>query len=355
MVEIALPTGTATTPVVHGQKVFTGVSIVIPYYNDVQTITQCLKAIRDSWEQLSPGRRGNFEVILVDDNSLIPFEFKEQEFDFQILRLNQNLGVGNVRNKGAHLATFSHVQFVDSDVLLSPHYLSYLFDRLEADPGIKVLQGPFSQIPANMNPSLFQQHMALSWFYKASAIHSGEGVGTLLSSGCTAIEKDFFEAIGGFVGTYKGCGGEEFEIVSRMSPGTIVHDDHLLSYHYYDSFAERLGKSFKRAMNYRVTIGKNQNIPSAFKVRSGIKAICGLGMSTCYVFSFFHLGYAIATYLFLGMVYCLVDAKLLLYIVRNGSWGLAVASVFFSQLEYALIALAMLADLVGWNTNVQQA
>ncbi len=334
--------------------VITGISVVIPYYNDVQTAPKCIEAVGVAWKDLSPARRARVEVILVDDCSDLPLEKPDTEFSLRVIRMDRNQGVGNARNKGAELALFSHAQFIDSDVLLTPHYLTHLFDRLEANPGIKVMQGPFSEIPANENPTLFQWYMSLTWAFRNSLRVADGSIGSLLSSGCVMFSKQFFRQIGGFVRMYKGCGGEEYEIISRIAPGSIVHDDHLTSYHYYDTMFDRLGKSFKRGLNFRATIGQNKNIPVSFKITSGVMASFALSMTACWGLAVLNLPLAIYAYMTMGLAYCVFDAKLMRYIVGHRSFLVAAASVIFMQLEYTAIALAMVADAMGGNVNVQR-
>ncbi len=347
--EISLQTKEAKTAID-----FSGISIVIAYYNDESTTPQCLKAIGRAWENLDAMRKSQVEVILVDDHSPRPFKIESWDFVFRVHRLENNSGVGFVRNAGSQLARFSHVLFVDSDVLLLPDYLEYAFRRLESEPGIKVIQGPFAKEPANENASMYQRFMALSWYQRSALSTSGQNARRFLSSGCSIFNNAFFKSIGGFVSTYRGSGGEEFEIVSRIPVGAIVNDDKLLCFHYYDDFFTRVKKAFQRGLNYRRTVGSNRNIPLSFKVFSGIKALCSVAMTACMALAFYHVGLAVMVYLALCVLYSLADAKLLIFTLKNGGLAMAAASLVFSQAEYTAIAVAMFLDLLGWNNNVQQ-
>jgi glycosyltransferase involved in cell wall biosynthesis len=147
--------------------VFTGLSVVIPYFNEGPVIAACLEAVARSWARLPEARRGDFELILVDDASPMPYRTDggELPFAFRTWRMERNGGPGRARNQGAAVARFSHVLFLDSDVLLEEGTVAWLFERLGRNPEIKVLQGPYARTPANPDAGLFHQYMAVAWYY----------------------------------------------------------------------------------------------------------------------------------------------------------------------------------------------
>ena len=140
---------------------------MIPYFNEGAVISECLEAVSRSWATLPDDRQAAFEVILVDDCSPVPYrdEHAGRPFSFRTWRMERNGGAGRARNQGAELARFSHVLFVDSDVLLEEGTVRYLFERLSRNPEIKVLQGPYARTPANRDPEMFHHYMAVAWYY----------------------------------------------------------------------------------------------------------------------------------------------------------------------------------------------
>lgn len=334
---------------------FTGLSVVIPYYNDTQTLPKSLKALRESFSRLAPDQR-NCEFLIIDDCSPVPFNPSSEYSDLpiQVLRQAVNSGVGAARNRGARDGKYSHVVFLDADVVLDPSFLPYLYQYLTARPDTKLVQGPYAEVPANDNPTYFQNYLALSWFHNSISTEIKPGVGSLLVSGCCVFDKAFFKSVGGFLEIYKFSGGEEYEIVSRIPQGSILQDTKLRNYHHFDYLWPRLKKLFRRGRNYYNTVGENSNIPFWFKLISGSKALCALGMSLSAFLLPFMPVLALLTYVSLGIILLTVDGKQTAFIAKNHSLRLALLSVVFRQLEYFCVFLGMLIDFVGVKTHVQR-
>ena len=82
-------------------------SIIIPYYNREYTIERCLKSIGKEDKNTS------FEIIVVDDNSKIPF--KTENHSIKVIRLEENKGPVAARSFGLNIASGEYVIFLDSD------------------------------------------------------------------------------------------------------------------------------------------------------------------------------------------------------------------------------------------------
>jgi len=335
---------------------FTGISLVIPYFNEGAVISECLEAVSRSWAKLSDDRRGAFELILVDDCSPIPYreEGAARPFSFRTWRMEQNGGAGHARNHGAELARFSHLLFVDADVLLEERTLGYLFDRLSSDPGIKVLQGPYARTPANRDADMFHHYMAVAWYYNTFLI-TERTVGCLLRTGCVVFDRAYFRGIGGFSNSYPKSGGEEHEIVSRIAPEAIVRDRDFTALHYHDSLPERLRKLFRRGTHYMDTIGRNTHIPLPFKIVSGLKALCALGMTGSLLLALLSPVHGLLAYGALFALCALAEGRMMLFMIRHRSLALAALAVVFTQLEYTAISLGMLFNMVRFGRTPAHA
>ena len=103
-------------------------SIIIPFYNVEQYITQCLDSV---YAQDIPEEE--YEVICVDDcspdNSIaIVEEYAKQHSNLIIVRNKYNRKLGGARNAGMEVATGQYVWYVDSDDYISENCLAYLLN-----------------------------------------------------------------------------------------------------------------------------------------------------------------------------------------------------------------------------------
>lgn len=104
------------------------VSIVVPIYNSENTLRDCLVSLEEQ-------AYDNIELILVDDGStdssgIIIDEF-ESRFGVPIVIHKANGGLSSARNKGIEAATGAYIGLVDSDDVVSPHFVSTLVEQAE--------------------------------------------------------------------------------------------------------------------------------------------------------------------------------------------------------------------------------
>lgn len=99
-----------------------GITIVVPLYNEERFIKDCLESIkRQTWTK--------WECIIVDDASTdsgpsIAFEFADRDKRFSVARHFQNSGLSAARNTGLRLAKTDLVTFLDADDMLLQDSLS---------------------------------------------------------------------------------------------------------------------------------------------------------------------------------------------------------------------------------------
>ena len=98
-------------------------SIIIPYYNVAPYTDELLKC-------LAPQIRDGVEVILVDDGSLVPYKTDHEWV--KVVR-QDNKGVSAARNKGLELAQGEYICFIDSDDIVSDHYIDNILSKIPFD------------------------------------------------------------------------------------------------------------------------------------------------------------------------------------------------------------------------------
>lgn len=318
---------------------FEGISIIIPSYNDNAGTRMCLDAINAATLALTPEEKGMLEVIVVDDASFKAFAYKDSGIAFMCHRHEVNKGVGAARNAGARLAAHNYLLFVDSDVQMAADFLSIAFDRLRQSP-VRVLQGICSARPANENPGLFHHYLAISWHY----FHQWYGR-DFLSTLCMIINRSFFFQVGGFLEDFSGSGGEEFDLTARVI-GTdrhaIVSDQGLMFFHRYAGFGERVHKLLIRSPRLRTTFLNHATWPVQFQREAGIRAFFAVCLTLMMVLLPFSPLAAFGGYCIFACLLYVADIRLSMSFYRRHSWRLAMASVFFRQVEYMIVLWGLL-------------
>lgn len=318
---------------------FDSVSIIVPFYNDYKNISKCLDSIWHAMLLLPLADRRRLEIIIVDDASPQPFLYEGPLVDLIYHRLEQNSGVGAARNAGARLAKYNYLMFIDSDVFLEENHLAIVFDILR-EKEVKILQGTVSSAPANKNPSLFHHYMAISWYYLFQSKYCRCFMATL----CMVINRPFFFQMGGFPECYPDSGGEEFEFSARIREedrDAIVYDLRLIFYHNYSGFTARLKKVLARSYRLKPSV-----MPLNFQIEAGMRGTGAALMSLSLLLLLVNPLTACLAYLFLGVLCFVADWELSKCFLQKHSWKLALASVFYRQVEYSAALCGVIGGLL---------
>lgn len=161
-------------------------SVIVPVYNQAEQLVLCLAALEASEYR-------DFEVIVVDDGSTQPLQSSVSRHGFQYVRLEERGGPARARNRGASLARGEFLLFVDADVCVHTDTLTRLSETLAADPTVDAVIGAYDDAPAD--PGLISQYKNL--FHHYTHIKSSGPIETFWS-GCGAISRERFMAVGGF-------------------------------------------------------------------------------------------------------------------------------------------------------------
>ena len=102
------------------------ISVIVPIYNVSNYLEECLKSI-------SSQTLKEIEVILINDGSTdnskyICEEFLKKDKRFKLYN-QENIGLGETRNKGIEIAKGEYLSFVDSDDYIDRDYLEILYHR----------------------------------------------------------------------------------------------------------------------------------------------------------------------------------------------------------------------------------
>src|SRR5215475_4623924 len=161
-------------------------SVIVPVYNSTACLKQCLDALARS-------QYDDFEVLVVDDGSDEPVGPLASSFGFNYLRIDGPGGPARARNLGAAQVNGRYLVFVDADVCVHPDALARFASAFASDSQVAAVIGSYDDSPAEKN--FLSQYKNLFHHY---VHHASDGDVPTFWSGCGAISRDLFLAIGGF-------------------------------------------------------------------------------------------------------------------------------------------------------------
>ncbi len=140
------------------------ISVIIPIYNAGTYLVDCLESIRNQ-------SFTDYEVLLIDDGSTdnsgkICDSFADKDSRFHVTH-KPNGGVSSARNTGIDQAKGEWIGFIDSDDTVETDYLLHLYQGVNRQKDILVIQG-FKTIlpPKQSHIRAFETHL-----YTASDIY----------------------------------------------------------------------------------------------------------------------------------------------------------------------------------------
>ena len=103
------------------------ISVIVPVYNVEEYVEACIQSIIVQTYR-------NIEIIIVDDGSndksgCMCDRLAEKDDRITVYHFNNN-GVAAVRNTGIELSKGEYISFIDSDDVVAPDYLKFLYDIL---------------------------------------------------------------------------------------------------------------------------------------------------------------------------------------------------------------------------------
>jgi glycosyltransferase involved in cell wall biosynthesis len=167
-------------------KNFPKISIIIPNYNDAQTLSSCLKAALNS-------DYPNFEIIVVDDKSTDNSIEIIKKFNVKLLVHEKNLRQGAARNTGAKQADGEILFFTDGDVCIKKDTLTKIANMLLQKKDIAAVVGLPDKICVykNLTSKHFNRRIHFNYLKLPDYIN-------VLYGTISAVKKEAFKKIGGF-------------------------------------------------------------------------------------------------------------------------------------------------------------
>jgi len=131
-------------------------SVLVPVYNSLNTVEQCLKAVRGSSYK-------DYELIVIDDASQDGTILVAQNYADKLLKIPHHSGRLFARRLGMESAAGEVIVNIDSDILIKPDTLQRIADHLLANPHTAAVTGMLSKECPHKN--FFSQYKNLYMHY----------------------------------------------------------------------------------------------------------------------------------------------------------------------------------------------
>ena len=181
--------------------------IVIPARRALNTLPQCLTAVRDSTSDIS------LEVVVVDDDDLDNrLEERLTEFNIRVLRSSRPGSAAAARNLGASLLKEGILIFLDADVILNYQTIRRLIEPIRTGQA-EATVGNYSRQVQGMTFLQQYKQLYISTVYGRERGYLGNEFWTAIG----AIRADVFHRLNGFNPNYQGAGGEDTDMGHRLT------------------------------------------------------------------------------------------------------------------------------------------
>lgn len=164
-------------------------SVIVPAHDSTNVLERVLGAIH-----ASDLKRAEWELIVVDDASRDATAEMAERWADRVVRLPAPAGgPANARNRGVAVARGDWLVFIDADVVIHADTLSAFTRVIDSDPRLVAVFGAYDEHPPA--PGFLSQYRNLLHRY----VHLlGAGDADTFWSGCGAVRRAAFDAVGGF-------------------------------------------------------------------------------------------------------------------------------------------------------------
>lgn len=180
------------------------ISVVIPVHQSATLLDDCLS-------HLMAGTERPTECVVVDDGSTDASAQTALRHGAVVLSTDERRGPAHARNLGARAARGDIVLFLDADVRPAPDTIARARTAFIDDPALDALIGSYDDDPSS--PGFASQYKNLLHCF----VHqSANRTASTFWSGCGAIRREVFLAIGGFDESYDRPAIEDIELGYRL-------------------------------------------------------------------------------------------------------------------------------------------
>ena len=179
-------------------------SVIIPVHNGGTKFRKCL-------QNLAASNPAPEEVIVVSDGDSDGSWQVAEQFGAQVMRIPTPEGPARARNLGAHTAKGDILFFFDADVAIPQDAVGRIAAAFQDAPDLAALFGSYDDEPFESN--FLSQYKNMFHHY----VHqTAKADASTFWSGCGAIRREVFLAMGGFEENYRRPAIEDIELGYRL-------------------------------------------------------------------------------------------------------------------------------------------
>jgi cellulose synthase/poly-beta-1,6-N-acetylglucosamine synthase-like glycosyltransferase len=239
------------------------ISVIVPVYNGAPMLARCLEAIGRS-------QGVSWECIVVDDGSTDDSMAVARQCGARVLEGGHPVqGQARARNLGAAVARAPLLCFVDADVVVRRDTLAQFAALFEADADLTAAFGSYDTHPDA--PGVLSQYRNLLHHF----VHqTGQEEAFTFWTGCGAIRRDAFLALGGFDPTWRSMEDVELGYRLRAAGARIRLAKHIQVTHLKRwTFWGILKTDIRdRALPWTALIVRAQQLPDDLNLSAGSRA-----------------------------------------------------------------------------------
>ena len=315
------------------------ISVIIPVRDGGEEFRRCLAAFSAS--SMSP-----YEIIIVVDGATDGSAQIAETYGATVIRLPIPQGPARARNIGARAATGDVLLFVDADVLIHPETVRIVSAGFKKNNKVAAIFGSYDDEPGATN-FLSQYKNLLHHFVHQTA----NEMASTFWSGCGAILRDVFLAVGGFDENFRQPSIEDIELGYRLRQAgyEIRVDKQIQGKHLKEWRALSLLKSdfFNRAMPWtRLILREGQLINDLnLRVSQRISLLSAYGMLLSIIVAIWQPLILLIAVDFLLLLFTL-NYSLYRFFYRKRGLLFMVKAVFWHWLYYLYSGFAFISGIL---------
>jgi hypothetical protein len=299
---------------------------IVPARNARGWIGDCLAA-------LTKAGFADHERIVVDDGSTDGTGDVARSTGARVLRSDQNRGAASARNLAAASAEADLLFFVDADVVVAPDARERVIEAL-ADPEIDAVFGAYDTSPDC--PGVVSRYRNL--LHHFVHVTGPERPGTFWT-GCGAVRRSTFDALGGFDTTQRMMEDIEFGMRLVASGGVVKLDPDLRGKHLksWSVVSMAITDLRDRAVPWsRLMLAEGAMLSNELNMGMShrLSAILTVALPPAVALEFFLLGFQ-GVWLVVLLAFILLNGRFLAFLFRTAGWRVALTAVPLHLLHYS--------------------